>query len=201
MAKVRMEKPSISCFYPWPLVLVSCISADGKPNIITIGASSVCSAQPPTVGIAVKPHRYSYGLIKTTGDFGVNIPGPCQLEAADKCGWNSGVSVNKFAETGLTTQPSELITSPLIAQCPVSLECRLIECVTLGSHDWMIGEIVAAHVDDALLDEAGRFRPDPDYALFCFGGDYRHVGDQIARWFFTMPEPVMRTPGDPPGGA
>ncbi|HCU35297.1 MAG TPA: flavin reductase family protein [Armatimonadetes bacterium] len=185
MAKVHMDRPSASYFYPWPLVLVSCVSTDGKPNIITIGASSVCSSNPPTVGIAIKPARYSYGLIKASGDFGVNIPGPEQLEAADRCGWLSGAEVDKFAETGLTAQASRAITSPLVAECPVSLECRLIQTVPLGSHDWLIGEVVAAHVDEALLDEDGRFRPCSEQALFCFGGDYRRVGDQIAGWFFT----------------
>lgn len=185
MAKVRMDRPSASYFYPWPLVLVSCVSGDGKPNIITIGASSVCSSNPPTVGIAIKPGRYSYGLIKASGDFGVNIPGPGQLEAADRCGWLSGADVDKFAETGLTLQPSQVIASPMVAECPVSLECRLVEVVALGSHDWLIGEVVAAHVDEVLLDGNGRFRPRSDQALFCFGGDYRHVGDPVARWFFT----------------
>jgi len=185
MAKIQMKSPSCSHFYPWPIVMVSCISADGKPNIITIGASSVCSSNPPTVGIAVGPQRYSHGLIEAAGDFGINIPGPQQVEATDFCGTRSGRNMDKFAAAGLTPQAPSIITSPLIAECPVSLECRLVEVVGLGSHDWMIGEIVAAHVDEELLDEDGHFRPSPDKALFCFGGDYRRVGEQIASWFFT----------------
>ncbi len=185
MAKVKMASVSCSYFYPWATVMVSCISAEGKPNIITIGASSVCSSNPPTVGIAVNPRRYSHGLIEAAGDFGVNIPGPEQVQATDFCGTRSGRDMDKFAAAGLTPQPASIITSPLIAECPVSLECKLIQTVSLGSHDWMIGQIVAAHVDEELLDEAGRFSPLPDKAIFCFGGDYRRVGERITRWFHT----------------
>lgn len=185
MAKIRAKAPSCSHFYPWPIVMVSCISADGRPNIITLGASSVCSSDPPTVGIAVKPERYSYGLIVASGDFGVNIPGPQLVEATDFCGTHSGRDMDKFAAAGLTVQEPALIASPLIAECPVSIECRLLDTVDLGSHHWLIGEMVAAHIDEALLDDKGSFHPSADQALFCFGGDYRRVGDQIARWFHT----------------
>ena len=185
ISKVHMQSVSSSYFYPWPMVMVSCVSPDGKPNIITIGASSVCSSAPPTIGIAVSPQRYSYRLIVETGDFGVNLPSPEQVEATDFCGTHSGRDMDKFAAAGLSVQPPALIRSPLIAECPVSLECRLRDVVVLGSHHWVIGEMVAAHVDQRLLDAQGRFSPSAQHALFCFGGDYRRVGEQIALWFFT----------------
>ena len=69
MAKRLMNNPSSRFFYPWPIVLVSCVDEDGKPNMITIGASSICSSSPPTVGIAVGTGQYSLELITNTADF------------------------------------------------------------------------------------------------------------------------------------
>ncbi len=185
MGKKVMLKPSCTYFYPWPMTLVTCMTADKKPNIITIGAASVCSSVPPTIGIAVAPQRYSHGLIAASGEFGINLPSPEQVEVTDFCGTRSGRDTDKFAAAGLTMQASAIISAPLIAECPVSLECKLIDTVKLGSHDWMIGEVVAAHVSEDLLNADGQFQPSADHALFCFGGDYHTVGAQIARWFHS----------------
>jgi flavin reductase (DIM6/NTAB) family NADH-FMN oxidoreductase RutF len=185
MAKVQIEKPRSSYFYPWPLCLVTAAEPQGRGNIITIGASSVCSSTPPTVGIAVKPQRYSYELIMEACDFGVNLPGPDLVEPSDLCGTISGRDVDKFAEAGLTPQEAQTISAPLIKECPVSIECTLTDSISLGSHDWIIGEMVAVSVDEDLLDEDGRFDPPAERAIFCFGGDYRSVGEKLADWFFT----------------
>lgn len=185
MGKVYVDRPRSSHFYPWALSLVTAAEKDGPGNIITIGASSVCSSTPPSIGIAVKPQRYSYELIMEAGDFGVNLPGPDLVEEADRCGTVSGREMDKFAEVGLSVQDSREISAPLIQECPVGIECTLVTTVSLGSHEWMIGEIVAVSVDEALLDAEGRFNPSADDAMFCFGGDYRRVGEKLEDWFFT----------------
>ena len=184
MGKVQLSRPGIGYFYPWPLVLVSCVDEQGKPNIITIGASSVCSANPPCVGVAIGTRQYSLGLINRTRDFGVNLPDRSQLFASDLCGTISGRSLNKFEAAGLTVQPSAIITSPLIAECPVSLECRVVETVHLGSHDWVIGEIVAAHVAEEFLSD-GQLAHDRLDPLICYWGEYWSIGEKLEDWQFT----------------
>lgn len=185
MAKTRLE-PDISYFYPFPLVLVSCVDEAGKPNIITIGASSVCSEQPPTVGIAIGVWQYSLGLINATQDFGVNIPTAEQLWQSDYCGSASGRSMNKFEAAGFTPQPAALITSPLIQECPVSMECKLIHTAHLGHHDWLIGEIVAVHADEAVLTSGRRLDHAKTNPLFLFWGEYWSVGEKLADWHYTL---------------
>ncbi|MCD6350629.1 MAG: flavin reductase family protein [Armatimonadetes bacterium] len=185
MAKKQMCDPSSRYFYPWPIVLVSCVDEGGKPNIITIGASSICSSNPPTVGIAVGTMQYSLELINRTKDFGVNLPTADQVWEADFCGSQTGRKINKFEATGFTVQEPAVIQSPLIAECPMSMECKLIETVHLGNHDWLIGEIVAVHCDESVLDERGRFDPSKCNPIFAFWNEYWSVGEKLAEWHYS----------------
>ncbi len=186
MAKVLIDRPNNGHFYPWPLVLVSCVSEEGVPNIITIGASSVCSAHPLIIGVAMGIRQYSYELMQATGDFGVNIPHTDQLFGADYCGGVSGRRTDKFADLEWTATPAAKITSPLIEQCPVSLECKIVEIAHLGSHDWVMGEAVAAHVDESILDGDGIAydRTDPVWSFF---GEYWSVGEKLCDWHGAEP--------------
>ena len=186
MARIVIDRPDNRHFWPWPLVLVSCVDAAGKPNIITIGASSVCSAHPLVIGVAMGVRQYSYELIKATGDFGVNIPDTSQLYGSDYCGSVSGRRTNKFEDLGWTPQPAVKIASPLIAECPLSLECKVVEVAHLGSHDWVMGEAVAAHVDERILDgdEIVWERTD---AVWSFFGEYWSVGEKLCDWHGAKP--------------
>ena len=189
MPKQLMKAPSIRQFYPWAIVLVSCVDEHGKPNIITIGASSICSSDPPSVGIAVGRGQYSLGLITQTGDFGVNIPSADQLQQSDYCGSHSGRTMDKFEAVGFTPAAATLITSPLIDECPVSMECRLTHQVNLGNHDWVTGEIVAVHVADSVLDEDGGLDPASTNPLLSFWGEYWSVGEHLADWHSSGGKP------------
>lgn len=180
-----VKPPSSRYFYPWPIVLVSCIDEDGKPNAITIGASSICSSNPPTVGIAVGVRQYSLELISRTGDFGVNIPRADQVEATDFCGTFSGRDMNKLEAVGFTSVASTQIQSPLILECPVSLECRLVHRVNLGNHDWLIGEILAAHVQEQILDANGGVDPAKTDPLLSFWGEYWTAGERLEPWHYA----------------
>ncbi len=185
MAKRLMRSPSSRYFYPWPLVLVSCVDENGKPNIITVAAASICSSNPPTVGVAIGTMQYSLGLIQNTQDFGVNLPRRDQLWKADFCGSYSGREMNKFEACGFTVQQPRFIKSPLIAECPVSMECKLIETVHLGNHDWLIGEIVAVWCDEAVVDEHGRLDTAKTDPIFCFWNEYWSIGEKLAEWHYS----------------
>jgi flavin reductase (DIM6/NTAB) family NADH-FMN oxidoreductase RutF len=159
MAKTR-KKPS-TYLYPVPVVLVTC--GVEKPNVITLAwVGTVCS-DPPMVAIAVRPARHSHQLIEETGEFVVNIPGQDLLEVTDHCGQVSGRDVDKFTEFGLTPEPAAEVKVPLIAECHVNIECRVAQKLELGAHDLFLGEVVAVHVEEGVLDEHGR-RVDYDKA-------------------------------------
>ncbi len=152
MAKTK-KNPS-TYLYPVPVVLVTC--GVEEPNIITLAwVGTVCS-NPPMVGIAVRPERHSHHLIEESGEFVVNIPGEELLEATDRCGQISGRDSDKFAVTGLTPEPASEVRAPLIAECPVNIECKVRQKLELGAHDLFLGEVVAVHVGEQYLDDAGR---------------------------------------------
>ena len=143
-----------------PLALVTSVGKDGKPNIITVGAVAYMSRKPPVVGVGIYPFRHSYTLIDETKDFAVNIPTLKLLWATDFIGTGpSGKTLNKFEATGLTPIKAAKIKSPLIKECPVNLECVLQQKLIVGtskSHTWFIGDVVATHVDEEILNEKGK---------------------------------------------
>jgi len=142
--------------FPCPVVLVTCVDSDGKPNIITLAWAGVVCSDPPVLGLGIRPHRHSYGLIEDAGEFVVNIPTTEILEETDFCGMVSGRDVDKFSETGLTAEPAKEVKPPLIRECPVNIECVLKKKIPLGVHHLFLGEVVRVHVDQDVLDKNGR---------------------------------------------
>jgi flavin reductase (DIM6/NTAB) family NADH-FMN oxidoreductase RutF len=183
-----MSKIQIKPFrpiYPTPVGLITSVAADGKPNIITLGEVFNLSLHRPTiVGIAIRKATYSHGLITEAKEYVVNMPTTEILAQVDSCGSVSGRKVDKFAAFGLTPLPATVVKPPLIAECPVNIECRVIGIEEIGDHDLFKGEVVAAHVEDTLLDKAGHVCPDrldPICFLysFDFSGEYWSLGRKL----------------------
>ena len=150
MAKVAL-KPG-TYLYPVPAVLVTC-GPLAKPNIITLAWVGTLCSDPPTVGIGIRPSRYSHGLVRQYGEFAVNLPSADLVRVTDYCGTVSGQEVDKFAMTGLTAVPAKVIKSAIIAECPVNIECTVTQVLSLGSHDLFLGKVVAVQVDESVLNE------------------------------------------------
>jgi flavin reductase (DIM6/NTAB) family NADH-FMN oxidoreductase RutF len=155
-------------FSGFPVVL--CSVGGEKDNIITLALCHVFSFKPPLVGIGVSPKRFSYGLLKDGRDFAVNVPTRRQLKAVEVCGSKSGRRVDKFEAAGLTREKASRIASPLIAECPVNLECVKVNEVETGDHVWFIGEVVAARREESY---------ESSEALL-YWGDYRVIGEKVA---------------------
>ena len=154
-----MAKKSIApstMLVPLPAVLVTCGGFQRKANIITISWCGIACSQPPMIAVAVRENRYSFNLIKESGEFVVNVPGANLVKEVDFCGNHSGKDLNKFKETGLTPVNGEKVRAPLIEECPINLECQVRKTVELGSHHLFIGEIVATHIDESILTKEGR---------------------------------------------
>ena len=170
--------------FPVPPVMVSCCSKDGKKNnIITLAWVGILSSDPPMVGICIRPSRFSYGLIEETGDFVVNIPSEDQARSVDYCGMVTGKANDKFKECGLTAGKSSKVAAPLIQECPVGLECKLVKVVKdySKSHHLFLGEIVAVAVNDnpGKID-IGKIKP----LAFCHG-EYWGLGKPVGRMGFS----------------
>lgn len=173
--------------YPLPAVMVSVAAKNGEKNILTIAwAGTVCS-NPPMVSISVKPERYSYHMLKETGEFVINLTTKDLVFATDYCGVKSGKDVDKFAEMHLSPLKADKVCAPLIAESPVNLECRVTEVKPLGSHDMFLAEVVAVHVDDRYLDENGKFRLELADPIAYSHGDYRLLsGKRLGNFGYSV---------------
>lgn len=184
----KVTKGPSAVLFPVPAVLVTSCLEDSEPNIITIAWTGVMSSEPPVVYISVRPGRHSYRLIKDSGEYVINIPSVDQIKLVDYCGIVTGKDVNKFKETGLTPVPGSRVRAPLIAECPVNIECRVRQVISLGSHDAFIADVLAVHYNMQALDENGR----PDMGRirpcgYCIG-EYREITDRIGRYGFSKKE-------------
>jgi flavin reductase (DIM6/NTAB) family NADH-FMN oxidoreductase RutF len=177
---MKVIKPGTTALFPAPAVLVTC--GLERPNIITLAwAGTVCS-DPPAVEIGVRPERFSHGLIVEGGEFVVNLPRANQVAALDYCGQVSGRSVDKWAACGLTPTPASKVRVPLIAECPIALECRVTQRVSLGSHDLFIGEVLAVQASQEVLDERGRVDFERAQLLAYVGVCYYGLGERLGRY-------------------
>ena len=185
MTKIAFPKPG-NFLYPVPLVMVSCQDADGRPNILTVAwAGTVCS-DPPMLSISIRKERYSYDLIRSSGEFVANLTSRELAAAADFCGVRSGRDVDKFAACGLTPGKSFCVQAPSIEEAPVSIECRVRQILPLGSHDLFLAEVAAVQVDDRYMDRNGTFRlQDADLIAYSHGC-YRTLGEIAGTFGFSV---------------
>lgn len=171
MSKRRLSSP-VTLLGPVPSVLISCGRAGSDKNIITLAWVGVVNSSPPMVSISIRPSRYSHQIIKETGEFVINIPTADQVLLAEGCGTVSGKKVDKFKRFNLTAVQGTLEQAPLIKECPVNLECRVKQTLTLGSHEMFIGQVEQVYVSEHLLNERGGINFNPHEWLGYFGGQY-----------------------------
>lgn len=184
MAK-QSWKPG-NMLYPVPAVLVSCQGKDGRPNLITIAwAGTICSS-PPMVSISVRPERYSYQMIKETGEFVINLTTEELVRATDYCGVVSGKEVNKWEKMNLTPMPSTEVKAPGIKESPINLECRVTQVLELGTHHMFLAEIVAVHVDEKYMDEKGKFHLEESHPVAYSHGTYFSLGEELGRFGYSV---------------
>ena len=177
---MKAIKPGSTALFPVPAVLVSC--GIKKANIITLAWVGTLCSDPPALGIGVRPERFSHHLIAEAGEFVVNIPRTDQVGVVDYCGQVSGRDVDKWRACNLTPSPAHKVSTPLIAECPVALECRVTQQLTLGVHDLFVGEIVAVQAEEAVLTDRGQIDYEKARSLCFAGGYYWQMGEFLGRF-------------------
>lgn len=187
----RKSLPPTTALFPTPVVLVTCVDEEGKPNIITLAWAGVVNSEPPTIGISVRPERYSHGCIKGMREFVVNLPSEEMVRGVDACGVVSGRETDKFHLTGWKAVPAEKVKAPLIDECPVQMECKVKQVISLGSHDLFLGEVVALHVKEEVQGERGRIDILKALPLaYCPGArEYWSLGKPLGHYGFTKGRP------------
>ncbi|MHA1977922.1 MAG: flavin reductase family protein [Candidatus Hodarchaeales archaeon] len=134
-------------FYPNPVILVSA-KQDSHESIITLSWAGTCCSDPPIVSIGIRPERYSYDLIKEAKAFVINFPTESILEEVKICGTKSGKDIDKWAVCNFSREESIKVDVPAIKECPASMECKVDQIISLGTHDLFLGRIVALHIDE-----------------------------------------------------
>lgn len=179
--------------YPVPPVMVSCQRPGEKPNIITVAwAGTVCTS-PAMVSISVRPERYSYDIIKETGEFVINLTTKRLARATDYCGVKSGRDMDKFEKAHLTPLPSQKINAPGIEESPVNIECKVKEVLELGSHHMFVAEVVSVTIDDKYMDEKGKFHLSKADLIAYSHGEYYELGKLLGTFGYSVKKPVKKT--------
>ena len=184
MAK-QQWKPG-NMLYPLPVVMVSVRDGEGKDNIITVAWAGTVCTNPPMVSISVRPERYSYHMIKESGEFVINLTTEELCRAADYCGVKSGRDVDKFRELGLKKEEASVVGAPMIGQSPVNIECRVTKVEELGSHHMFLARVEAVHADEAWMDEKGRFDLNKSLPVAYSHGEYYGLGRKLGTFGFSV---------------
>ena len=183
MSKVTWKSGTFE--YPIPAVMVSSGDMENS-NIITVAWTGIVCTNPAKVYISIKPERYSYEIIKKTGEFVINLTNKNLAFATDWCGVKSGAKVDKFKEMNLKKEKANFVKCPMIKESPVSIECKVIEIKELGSHHMFIADVLAINADEKYIDENGAFDISKCDLIAYANGGYYVLGKKIGKFGYSV---------------
>ncbi len=193
MAKVKWRGGALLA--PAPPALVTCGDME-HANALAVAWTGIINTVPPKTYISVRPGRYSYSMIKESGEFVINLTSADMIKALDGCGMLTGAKVDKFKKFGLEKQEASEVRCPLVAQSPLSLECRVTDIIELGSHHMFLADVVAVDVEESLIDQHGKLRLDKANLAAFAHGEYFALGKKIGDFGFS----VRKKKKSPPKG-
>ena len=176
---------------PLPPVMVTCGDMD-EANIITVAWTGIINSDPPKTYISLRPERYSYGIIKERGEFAINLTTAKTVRWADYLGIHTGRKIDKFKKSGLTKEAAKEIACPLIAESPLSLECRVTDIVPLGTHDMFIADVVSVDVGEELIDKSGKLHLERARLAAFAHGEYFELGRSLGKFGFSVAKKKKR---------
>jgi flavin reductase (DIM6/NTAB) family NADH-FMN oxidoreductase RutF len=184
---VKVTRDPSTMFLPKPVALIS-TAHERRDNVMTAAWVNVVCMDPPQVAVAVRDSRFTHDLLQASGEFVVNMPAEDLWRPVDLCGVVSGRDGDKFSRAGLTREEAQHVQAPLVAECPLNIECRVSASLPLGSHTLFVGLVLAVHIEEECLGEKGRvvvekFRP---YALNA--REYWSMGEKLGDYGETAAE-------------
>ena len=172
--------------YPVPAVMVTVADKEGNSNIITVAWTGTVCTNPPMAYISVRPERHSYSMIWETGEFVINLTTEELAYATDYCGVRSGRDVDKWKETGLTPQAASKVSVPLIAESPVSIECRVTELKELGSHHMLLADVGAVDMDEQGMSESVKLELSRANPIVYSHGEYYGLSKLLGTFGYSI---------------
>jgi flavin reductase (DIM6/NTAB) family NADH-FMN oxidoreductase RutF len=181
----KKEWKSGTFIYPIPAVMVTSGNME-KSNIMTVAWTGILNTNPAMCYISVRPERYSYNLIKESGEFVINLTNKKLTYATDWCGVKSGKDFDKFKEMNLTKEKANYVQCPLIKESPVSVECKVKEIKELGSHTMFLAEVLSIDADEKYIDENGAFDISKCDLIAYANGGYYSLDKKIGKFGFSV---------------
>ncbi len=178
MGKVQLG-PQTTIF-PLPAFLIGA-NVDGKPNFMTAAWCGIACSEPPMTSVGIRPTRYTFKGVKQNETFSVNIPSVDMARETDYCGITPGSKINKAQICGFKVFYGKLGSAPLIEQCPINLECKVVNAVELGSHYLFIGRIEETYISDSCLTDG---KPDVNKIkpfVYSLPRQYQALGEVVAQ--------------------
>lgn len=173
--------------YPLPAVMVSTADREGNDNIITVAWTGTVCTNPAMLYISVRPERYSYHMLRESGEFVVNLTTEKLAKATDWCGVRSGRDFDKWKEMHLTRGKAEKLTyAPIIQESPVNIECKVTEVQELGSHHMFLAKVEAVLVDESYMNETGKFELNDTQLLAYSHGEYYTLGKKLGTFGYSV---------------
>ena len=173
--------------YPLPAVMVSTADTKGNDNIITVAWTGTVCTNPAMLYISVRPERYSYHLLRESGEFVVNLTTEKLAKATDWCGVRSGRDYDKWKEMHLTRgEAKKLQYAPIIQESPVNIECKVTEVHELGSHHMFLARVEAVQVDESYMNETGKFELNDTQLLAYSHGEYYTLGKKLGTFGYSV---------------
>lgn len=185
MTKVNIKPRAI--MYPSPAVIVSAYDENAKADACTLAFATMCSHQPPCVMIAINStaKRKTLKDILQKKEFVLGVPTIKQVAQTDYLGIVSGYDEDKLKKVSFTTRKGEFVDAPIINELKLSVECRVVNIVDVGSHTQITGEVLNIVADEDILDDNKKISLELlnpivyDDVLY----DYYSVGEKICDAF------------------
>lgn len=191
MSKVEWKAGTF--IYPIPAVMITSGSME-KANIMTVAWTGILNTNPAIVYISVRPERYSYNLIKESGEFVINLTTEKLAFATDWCGVRSGRDYDKFKEMNLTKEKAKHVSCPIIKESPVAVECRVIDIKEYGSHHTFVAEVLSIDADDKYIDEKGAFDISKCDLIAYANGGYYSLDKKIGKFGYSVEKKKRKNP-------
>ena len=186
----------VPLLYPMPALLVGTFNEDGTPNAMTAAWAGICCQRPPCLGVAIRQNRLTLQNIDARRAFTINIPPVELVTEVDYLGLVSGKEEpDKIHLANLEAIPGDVADAPILTDCPINIECEGRNKLIIGSHAWVIGEIVEVHIDEEILDRQGKVDAEAlDPLIYCTSTrTYHCLGEQVGRAFFQGLEIKKKT--------
>lgn len=169
----------ITKLFPMPTLLLSVATGDGAANVMTVVWAGLIGSGPVMIAVRIGGFHHSAAFINKEMSFALNVPRSSQVALVDYCGTVSGADdPNKAGTCGFTFAPSLHISSPIIAECPVNFECRVLERIPAGKGAIYLAEVLETHVDKDVLEASGKIAATLlDPIIYGTDGKYYKLGE------------------------